>query len=232
MPAFTSRRGTDFREQTPLSWKGTGRHPIPERLRTVGPRGSRGELSSRFARHPVQAMPCGVPSSRRRDPPMDQAGKPRVSQLKKRRAAVSADAAKGTIRFAGEPSGSSQVTKVTVLSAKPGKPPCHRRLAGSAGRPAKADVGDGSDRNPGTFTYTTLPVCKVLYKTVTFVTSPVQHDQRRPRQWGRRQHSSVDSGVGWRPRYSLQGRWRNSGLYQVSLTITYAPSHAPMDMMV
>jgi len=40
----------------PLAWKGTGRHPIPERWRTVGPRGTRGEMSNRFARHPVQAM--------------------------------------------------------------------------------------------------------------------------------------------------------------------------------
>jgi CRISPR-associated protein Cas1 len=40
----------------PLAWKGTGRKPIPEAWRTVGPRGTSKGRRNRFSRHPVQSM--------------------------------------------------------------------------------------------------------------------------------------------------------------------------------
>jgi CRISPR-associated endonuclease Cas1 len=40
----------------PLAWKGTGRKPIPEGWRTVGPRGTSKGQRNRFSRHPVQSM--------------------------------------------------------------------------------------------------------------------------------------------------------------------------------
>lgn len=40
----------------PISWKGTGRKPIPETWHTIGPRNTGANRRNRFAWHPVQAM--------------------------------------------------------------------------------------------------------------------------------------------------------------------------------
>jgi CRISPR-associated protein Cas1 len=43
--------------EVPIRWKGTGRHPIPEDWRQIGPRGSRRlKNSNRFTAHPAHAM--------------------------------------------------------------------------------------------------------------------------------------------------------------------------------